>query len=120
MVLIFFIGIILDGICITLIEFLILDRLSPNYIIIGYELGKIPIILLHDNNMHRWIISIITIIQVFFLCFYLEIFEYNFFSLNRNTKRNIIRRERSESREIKNNEKLLKDDEDYPEYMEIE
>ena len=37
----FFLGFFLIGACV-IIELLILDKLTPNYIIISYVLGKIP------------------------------------------------------------------------------
>ena len=121
MIIIFFIDLIIYGICLTLIEILILDRLTPNYIIIGFELSKIPKIIINDNNnINRWIIIIVSIFQIFFLCFYLEIFKYNFCSWNKNTKKNIIKRERSESKKNKNDENILKDDNYFIELIGLE
>ena len=64
--------------------------LTPNYVIIAYELGKIP------TAINKWFISLISIFQVLCLLFYLEIFECNFCSLNKNTKKNIVERVYSE------------------------
>ena len=77
------------GFFIGILEFLILDKLTPNYVIIGFELGKIPTTLITTEGIYRWIVLVISIFQIISLLFYLEIFEYNFCSLNKNTKRNI-------------------------------
>ena len=90
----FLVGLIFIGFLIGILEFLILDKLTPNYVIIGYELGKIPTAFILSDGINRWIILIISIFQIISLLFYLEIFEYNFCSLNKNTKRNILEREK--------------------------
>ena len=84
------------GFFIGILEFLILGKLTPNYVIIGFELGKIPTTLITTEGIYRWIVLVISIFQIISLLFYLEIFEYNFCSLNKNTKRNISEREKSE------------------------
>ena len=89
----FLFALILIGFCVGMLEFLILDKLTPNYVIIGYELGKIPATLISTEGVYRWIILAISIFQIISLLFYLEIFEYNFCSLNENTKRSISERE---------------------------
>jgi hypothetical protein len=89
----FLFALILIGFCVGMLEFLILDKLTPNYVIIGYELGKIPATLISTEGVYRWIILAISIFQIISLLFYLEIFEYNFCSLNENTKRRISERE---------------------------
>ena len=81
------------GFFIGILEFLILDKLTPNYVIIGFELGKIPTTLITTEGIYRWIVLVISIFQIISLLFYLEIFEYNFCSLNENTKRSISERE---------------------------
>ena len=73
------------GFFIGILEFLILDKLTPNYVIIGFELGKIPTTLITTEGIYRWIVLVISIFQIISLLFYLEIFEYNFCSLNKNT-----------------------------------
>ena len=93
----FLVGLIFIGFLIGILEFLILDKLTPNYVIIGYELGKIPTAFILSDGINRWIILIISIFQIISLLFYLEIFEYNFCSLNENTKRNISKREKRQN-----------------------
>ena len=60
---------------------------------------KIPSTLLATESNNRWLILIISIFQIICLLFYLEIFEFNFCSLNENTKRNIEERMINESKE---------------------
>ena len=96
----FFFGLIFVGFFADILEFLMLDKLSPNYVIIGYELGRIPsnLIGIHeDNRWSRWVILILLLLQIMSLLFYLEILEYNFCSLNIDTRKNIKERELSQS-----------------------
>ena len=91
------------GFSVGIIEFLILDKLTPNYVIISYEMGKIPASIVVTEGVEIWLLLIVSIFQIIGLLFYLEIFEYNFCSLNKNTKRLISIRERNDS-EIVNND----------------
>ena len=77
----------------NLLQALILDELTPNHLVIVYVLGRIPISIIKNEGVNRWIILIISIFQTICLLFYIEIFECNFCSLNKNTKRNILERE---------------------------
>ena len=97
-------GLIVMGFLTGLLEALILDRLSPIFVIIGGELGKIPTNIMAIKDYKMWIILVITILQLIILFFYLEIFEYNFCSLNENTKKNILERERKKAEEINDKE----------------
>ena len=85
----------LDG----LLESLVLNELTPNHVVIAYELGRIPISIIKNEGINRWIILIISILQTICLLFYIEIFECNFCSLNKNTKRNILERELGQDKE---------------------
>ena len=96
MILRFLIGFIIEGIIISTLEIVILKELTPNYVIISYALSKIPIYIVGNEGNNRWIILAISIVQIISLLFYLEILECNFCSLNKNTKKSIIIRERSE------------------------
>ena len=64
------------------IWFVILYNLTPNYIIISFEIGKIPVTIAINEGWERWIILIISIFQIFGLLCYLEkvesIFEKNY------------------------------------------
>ena len=97
MLLCFFINLIFNGFCIGFLDFLIVNELSPNYVIIAFELSKIPASIIENEGSHRWFILILSIFQIVFLLFYLEILEFNFCSLNKNTKRNIVEREQSQN-----------------------
>ena len=92
----FFFGFIFVGFFADILEFSMLYKLSPNYVIIGYELGRIPSNLIGisgDNKWNRWVILILLLLQIMSLLFYLEILEYNFCSLNKDTRKNIKLRE---------------------------
>ena len=101
----FLFGLIITGLILDLLEYMILNKLTPNYIIICYEIGKIPSNIknfvnsdyykFHIKNKFLVLMGIIilSVLQVITLLFYLEIFEFNFCSLNKNTKKNIEERE---------------------------
>ena len=97
-----FLCVFLSGFLICFLELIILNELTPNYVIIGYELGKIPISIFANEGVNRWIVLIVSIFQIISLLFYLEIFECNFCSLNNNTKRSIS--ERGQKQEEDNGE----------------
>ena len=59
---------------------------------ISYELGKIAKILDGSKSDKKWYSIILFILQFIILLFFLEIFEFNFCNLNKNTKRNIEER----------------------------
>ena len=99
----FFFGLIITGFISDILEFIILDKLTPNYIIILYEMAKIPLniktFIEKDYNNHGKLkvlvliaILVLSIFQAITFLFYLEIFELNFCSLNKNTKKNIEER----------------------------
>ena len=94
MILCFFLYYIFRGFSAGFLNFLIVKELTPNYVIIAYEIAKIPASIIENEGANRWFILILTLFQIVFLLFYLEILEYNFCSLNKNTKRNIRDRER--------------------------
>ena len=60
-------------------------------------MSKIPFTIKDNEGVNRWIILVISIFQIISLLFYLEILEYNFCSLNKNTKKNIMDREKKET-----------------------
>ena len=88
----FLISSIFKGFLLGLVEFLILNELTPNYIKIAFELSKTPLAIYSIGGTNRWIILVISIFQILSLLFYLEIFEYNFCELNKNTKKSILDR----------------------------
>ena len=93
----FLISSIFKGFLLGLVEFLILNELTPNYIKIAFELSKTPLAIYSIGGTNRWIILVISIFQILSLLFYLEIFEYNFCNLNKNTKKSILEREHKDS-----------------------
>ena len=92
MLLRFFLSLIFKGFSIGIFGFLIVKELTPNHIVIAYELARIPSSIIKIEGVNRWIILTISIFQIIFLLFYLEIIEYNFCTLNINTKRSISER----------------------------
>ena len=108
----FFFFFFIRGLAIGLFGFEILKELTPNHVIIAYELGRIPSSIIQIEGINKWIILIISLFQIIFLLFFLEIIEYNFCSLNENTKRSILERERKQNNfnneDDKENEIILK------------
>ena len=78
---------IINGFFIFIALVIILDKLEPDYILVSYVISKIPVTILETESINRWLILLISIFQIIILLFYLEIFEYNFCSLNKNTKK---------------------------------
>ena len=109
----FLFGLFVTGFIVDILEFVILDRLTPNYIIIGYEIGKILSHIIETENDKRWVVLVLSVFQIISLLLYLEIIEFNFCKLNRNTKKNIERRLFLQSNEENNineeNEITIKD-----------
>ena len=62
-------GLLLQGFCADILEFLILDKLTPNYIIIGFEIGMIPSNLIGNEGSDRLLVSIISVLQLLSLLF---------------------------------------------------
>ena len=88
----FLLGLIAYGLLVYVLEIIIVDKLTPNYAIICYQIARVPQSIITEKTSLGWLISIILIVQIICLLFYLEILECNFCSLNKNTKRNIKKR----------------------------
>ena len=88
----------------SLLELIILKELTPNYVLIAYALSYIPYTLIVNEEYVRWIILVISIFQIMSLLFYLEILEFNFCSLNKNTKKSIMGRENNFGFNFEDNE----------------
>jgi len=102
-------------------EVIIVKELTPNHNTIAYQLSVIFLSIIYSegiNSINRWLIIIIFIFQIIFLLFFLEILEYNFCSLNRNTKKSIMKREKNQSFDEKDNEIII-DGYDFTEGMKI-
>ena len=82
-------GLLLKGLLMSIFDGLTVSELTPNYCAIVCELGKIPTAIYSIEGYKKWIISVLSIFQILSLLFYLEILEYNFCSLNKNTKKSI-------------------------------
>ena len=106
-ILIFLVALIPEGLLLFFIEMQTLDILGINFMYISYQISKIPSMIIKIEGSNRWIVLALSFVQIFFFLFYLEILEFNFCNLNKNTKRNIKEREIQQSIE-ENNE-----DEDY-------
>jgi len=71
---------------------LTLESLSPNHTTISYAISKMANILSNSKSNKKWHSLILFAILFIILLFFLEIFEFNFCNLNKNTKRNIEER----------------------------
>ena len=71
---------------------LTLESLSPNHTTISYAISKMANILANSQSNKKWHSLILFAILFIILLFFLEIFEFNFCNLNKNTKRNIEER----------------------------
>ena len=61
--------------------------------LIIYEISKLSNVLIMSESKNKWYSIIIFVLQFISLMFFLEIFEFNFCGLNRNTKKSIEERE---------------------------
>ena len=75
-----------------MLEMKIFDSLYPNYVFISYQISKIPSNIISIEGNEKWAVLLLSIIEIFIFMFYLEILEYNFCSLNKNTKKGIQER----------------------------
>ena len=66
---------------------------TPDYILISFTISRILDIVMETEAYECLVLFILQFIT---LMFYLEIFEFNFWDLNKNTRRNIQEREREE------------------------
>ena len=96
----FLFGLIFGGLIGTNLEVQTINIFDPNHLFVCYEISNIFEILYKAKNLGDYLSIIPFIFQIIVLLFYLEIFEFNFCELNRNTKRNIQLREREETTEI--------------------
>ena len=73
---------------------------NPNYILISFQFSKMIDVLTKEEDYAKFYFIIFFIFQLFFLMIYLEILEFNFCNLNKNTKKNIDLRSIEESTAI--------------------
>ena len=92
MISIFLTGFIPRGMILFMLELKILDILGPNFVYMSYQIGKMPSTIISIEGNEKWAVLVLSIIEIFIFMFYLEILEYNFCSLNKNTKKGIEER----------------------------
>ena len=102
----FFLDAILKQFLRLLLTLIILEYFSLNHVLISLLLFRIAISIYLHELIFKFIIILVdkkylfflipAFFQILSLLFYLEIFEFNFCNLNRNTKRNIMLREEEE------------------------
>ena len=102
----FFLDAILNQFLRMLLTLIILEYFSLNHVLISLLLFRIAISIYLHELIFKFIIILVdkkylfflipAFFQILSLLFYLEIFEFNFCNLNRNTKRNIMLREEEE------------------------
>ena len=97
---IFFSGLIFGGLIRTNLEIQTIHIFDPNHLFVCYEIINLFYILYEAEELYEYLSIIPFIMQIIVLFFYIEIFEFNFCGLNRNTKRNIKLREKEEILEI--------------------
>ena len=73
-------------------KLLTLERLTPNHMMISYGISKLVNNLIWSQNGRKWYSIILFLLQFIILFFFLELLEFNFCNLNKNTKRNIEKR----------------------------
>ena len=93
----FFVELIFGGLLREMIKFVIIKNFSPDYILIGNQAALIFVDIYLIDEKYQYSSILLFIFLIFSLLFYLEIFEYNFCDLNKNTKRNIQLRAESEN-----------------------
>ena len=94
---IFLVGLIPRGFIMFLLDMKSVDLFGPSIIFVSYEIAKIPNTLISTEGTKRWIVLVLSLFQILFILFYLEILEYNFCSLNKNTNKHIREREHRNS-----------------------
>ena len=102
MISIFLFGFIPRGVILLVLEMKIVDMLGPCFDYVSLEISYIPSTIMSIKSNNRWIVLALSLFQVLFILFYLEILEYNFCSLNKNTKKHISERERKQSSDESN------------------
>ena len=93
----FFVEFIFGGFFREMIKCVIIKNFSPDYILIGNQAALIFVDIYLIDEKYQYSSILLFIFLIFSLLFYLEIFEYNFCDLNKNTKRNIQLRAESEN-----------------------
>ena len=95
-----FVKLIFYGVAYNILEMETLSKLTLNHIFACYEISKIPGKFIGIEDVFGWLSIIPALLQLIILFFYLEIFEYNFCNLNKNTKRNIKKKKKTDNFEF--------------------
>ena len=98
-----FLQVLFLGFSLEVLKILTLRDLTTNHILISNELSKLLNILLYNEHKNKWFTIIPFVFQFLSLMFFLEIFEFNFCKLNKNTKKSILLRE---NKDMNNQERL--------------
>lgn len=105
---------ILDSAIYYSLIILLLYYLRPNHIIITDQINAYLITMINDSTSNKWYTIIPFIFQILALFVYFEIIEINLWNLNKNTTKNILKREIEESEgEFFDNDNLEIDDQYY-------
>ena len=93
----------------NIFKFLTIYYFSINHILISYSLSKMATILIRHESNKEFYCIILFVLQFLLLMIYLEVIELHFWGLDKNTRRNILLREREDMDFIqdKNRESLI-------------
>ena len=92
-----FVYFIIDGGIYYLLTLLELYYLRPNHMLISDEINVYQKIFFYEERRNKMYSLIIFLLQMLAMLFYYEIFELNFWGLNKNTAKSIKIRERTEN-----------------------
>ena len=110
---IFFYNMFITGLMQQVLNVLIIYLFTPNHIFISYGINKIKKIVYKNTEDYYHLFCLIPFFfQILSLLFYLEILEYNFCNLNKDTKRNIELRENDDMKKKLTNESFIEINDD--------
>ena len=103
----------ITGLMQQVLNVLIIYLFTPNHIFISYGINKIKKIVYKNTEDYYHLFCLIPFFfQILSLLFYLEILEYNFCNLNKDTKRNIELRENDDMKKKLTNESFIEINDD--------
>ena len=101
--------VLLNGGLYHLLIVLMIFYFKPNYIVMTDEINVFIECIAYKDKKNKYYTFIPFFVQIFVLLIYFEIIELNFFKLNENTTKNILKREEIEKEE-ENEDEQLKDE----------
>jgi len=101
--------VLLNGGLYYLLIVLMIFYFKPNYIVMTDEIYVFIECIAYKDKKNKYYTFIPFFVQIFVLLIYFEIIELNFFKLNENTTKNILKREEIEKEE-ENEDEQLKDE----------